>query len=133
VEPKQKKENESYVGKTGKLKMSSSSKKTIVPGLEIEDNHGSRYTPFYKRLDTTVSPPRSIIVANNRHPFSRKLIEAGLLEELFTTAASMLLGPATHGKGNDEIVTDVENFGEIYTAVTEASSEARKKNLKIAS
>ena len=131
------KENESYVGKTDNIKVSSSKRKTILPKFLIEDSPGSRYTPFTKSVDLSGSKPQTVITVNKAHPFCSTLVEAGCLDALYTMAAAMLIGPSAYDKTNEEIYSDIEKLGEMYAAINDASTkalaEAKRKKLQIVS
>ena len=132
-QPSTKRRNESYVGKTDNINISSSTRRTILPVFTVVEDYASRYTPFSKSVDISGPKPKTVITVNRAHPFSKSLIEAGCVEALFTMAAAMLIGPSAYDRSNDEIYLEIEKFGEMYSEISKASSEAKKNKLQIAS
>lgn len=127
----QEKSKKSYIGKTDNVKAVTSSIRRILPEFKVIEDYASRYTPFTKTLDYSDTVPKTIICVNKAHPFTNSLMENNCIEELFTMASSMLLGPSTHGKTNEEIFDEIEKFGEMYSEITKAAQAAKKKKLKI--
>ena len=121
---------ESYVGRTGEINKSTSSdiRNSNLPKFEIINAPESRYTPWSKTIDTSGSSPRMVIQVNRAHKFVANLLDAKppLVAEVFTTASAWLLGSSCHGKTDEEIFNEIQQFGETYVEIV-ANTELSKK------